>query len=151
MKNWQTWLLIVAGLLLAGCAGQNKADTDAAVRKAIEEHLASRPGLSSSEIVLEMKKVDIQGDKAEADVVFRSRNDSKASMDFHYQLRKDGSRWKVEPAGPNAGSSPHSSMPPSSMPPSEGAPSDQAPSGSASPLPQGHPPIGNPEQGAGKK
>ncbi len=140
MKNWQTTLLIgllaVTATILSGCSAQ-KGNSEADIRKAIEEHLASRPGLLSSDIVLDMKKVEVKGDQAEADVLFRSRTDPKASMPFHYQLHIDGKVWKVNESQPGAtGSAPH----PTPMQP----PGDESPDGvppSAQPLPQGHPPV----------
>jgi len=119
------WLLCLA-LLLAGC-GANKAEQDAAIRKAIEQHLAGRPGLSSDQIVMEMKQVQVQGDRAEADVLFHSRNDPNAQMSFHYQLRSEGNQWKVDAGRSGAAGSAH----PPSAPPSEAAPA----------LPEGHPSI----------
>jgi hypothetical protein len=130
-------LVITAAVLQIGC---NRADnSDAAIKKAIEDHLSGRAGLNSSEMVMEMKQVKVEGDNADADVQFRSRNDPKASMDFHYRLHRENKIWKVEQ--PAAGAAPHA------MPP--GQPEGGAPSGE---LPPGHPPTGD-QQGApgGKK
>jgi len=145
MRNWKPWLLVAVGIVLAGC-GQNKADTDAAVRRAIEEHLAGQAGLASSEMVMDLKKVDVQGDKAQADVQFRSRTDPKAFMDFHYQLHKEGRDWKVDQPNPTSGGMPHSMTPPS-----DGTPQEQMPPGAGGGIPEGHPPIGTGEQGPGNR
>ncbi|MBI2817273.1 MAG: hypothetical protein HYX72_10065 [Acidobacteria bacterium] len=125
MKHWRVWLLMAGIVILQfGCS---KSNDDAAIKQAIEQHLAGRSGLNSSDMVMEVKKVDVKGDNADADVLFRSRSDANATMDFHYKLRKEGSTWKVET--PSAGSAPHA------MP--EGGPGD----GSGA-MPPGHPPAG---------
>ena len=140
-----TALLVAGALLLPGCSKAGVDNSDAAIRKAIETHLANRPGLLSSDIVLDMKKVDIKGTDAQADVVFRSRTDTKASMDFHYALHNDGSGWKVNETQGTGGSAPH----PSAMPP-EGAgegSQDHMPSGTPGQgeLPPGHPSVAPPK------
>ncbi len=112
---------------LAGCGGQPGGDSDAAIQRAIEEHLSSRPGLASDNLLMEVKDIQVQGDTAEAEVVFRSRTDQAAMMTFHYQLRNEGNQWKVESGSPSQGRSPH---------PSSGNSPDAGGS-----LPEGHPPM----------
>jgi hypothetical protein len=124
---WRSILAIALGYFLVGCGGMRHGDPKAAIQQAIEQHLAGRPGLAGEQIVMELKQVQVQGDTAQADVVFRSRNDPKAQMSFHYQLHNDGKEWKVDNGHPGGDASPHSSMTP--------------PSGSAPALPEGHPPI----------
>lgn len=135
MKHWRVWLLLVGiGTLQLGCS---KGNSDAAIRQAIEQHLSGRPGLNNSDMVMEVKKVQVEGDKADADVVFRSRTDPKASMDFHYKLHREGNAWKVEAPAAMGGGAPHA------MPPSDGAPGELP-----SDLPPGHPPMGQQPGGA---
>jgi hypothetical protein len=139
MRNYLRILCLIAlACFLASCSSMRKSNSNDGIRQAIEEHLAGRPGLDSSAIVMDMQKVDIKGDKAEADVVFHSRSDPKASMNFHYQLHSEGSRWKVNESATNAGGSPDSSM----GQPSDSSGSGQAPSsGADGALPAGHPKI----------
>ena len=131
MKLFRSCLLLAVTVLLVNCG--KSASSDADIRKALEEHLASRPGLASAEIVMDVKKVDVNGDQAGADVVFHSRNDPKAQMNFHYQLHREGSQWKVDQASPSGAASPH----PGALP------SGDAPAGSPQALPEGHPQVGN--------
>jgi hypothetical protein len=149
MKNWKTSfsaglltaLLVAGAFLLSGCSNAGSDKSDEAIRKAIEAHLASRPGLLSNDIVLDMKKVDVKGSDAQADVVFRSRSDPKASMNFHYALHNDGKGWKVNETQGSGGTAPH--------PLPEGASQDHAPSGAPGQsqgqgqgeLPPGHPKV----------
>ncbi len=102
---------------LAGCGGLLEGDSNAAIQRAIEEHLANRPGLASDNLLMELKDVQIQGDTAVAEVVFRSRTDQAAMMAFHYQLRNEGNQWKVESGSP---SQERSSHPPSGSSPDAG-------------------------------
>ena len=113
-KNaWRALLLMSVGCFLAGCGSVRPSDPQSAIRQAIEEHLAGRTGLASDKIVMDLKQVQVKGDKAEADVVFRSRSDPKATMAFHYQLHTEGNQWKVDTGRPSGDTSPHPPSPPS--------------------------------------
>ncbi|MBI1955806.1 MAG: hypothetical protein HYS38_05385 [Acidobacteria bacterium] len=132
MKAYGAALGVLAlGCLLVSC-GQQQADSNAAIRQAIEEHLASRSGLAADKMTMEVKDVRVKGEQAEADVVFRTTSDPPAEMAFFYQLRKEGKRWRVEQGNPSAANSPH----PTSPAPDSG--------GDAEPLPEGHPPVTSP-------
>src|SRR5207247_7263400 len=82
--------------LAAACA--NKQDPNAAVRKAIMDHLSSRPGLDFSKMDVEVTKVSVNGDRAEADVSFKVKGGGGpgGSMDMHYSLTRAGDAWKVD-------------------------------------------------------
>ena len=148
MKNWKRFLsagltaavLLAGAFLQMGCSNAANDNSDEAIRKAIEAHLANRPGLLSNDIVLDMKKVDIKGPDAQADVVFRSRTDPKASMNFHYALHNDGKGWKVADTQGSGGAQQH---PP--MTPPDGAAQGNMPSGTPGAgqgeLPPGHPAV----------
>ena len=126
MKNyWRRLLLTALVCFLAGCGSLKKSNPEAAIRAAIEGHLAGRTGLASDKIIMDMKKVEVHGDRAEAEVVFRSRSDPKASMAFHYALRNEGNQWKIETGHPGGEAAQH---PPSALPPE-----------TTPPLPEGHP------------
>ncbi len=128
MKIRKTGLGAFLAILLLGAGCQREADTNAAIQKAIEEHLASRPGLASADIVLDVQQVKVAGEQAEAEVVFRSRTDPDVRMAFHYNLNKEGRQWKVAGGRPSAETSPH-----------PGA--ETMPEGDLA-LPEGHPPLG---------
>ncbi len=115
--NLYTSSIFILVCFLAGCGGLLEGDSNAAIQRAIEEHLANRPGLANDNLLMEVKDVQIQGDTAVAEVVFRSRTDQAAMMAFHYQLRNEGNRWKVESGSP---SQERSSHPPSGSFPDAG-------------------------------
>jgi hypothetical protein len=121
----------VIGLCLVGC--QRGPSINAQVQSAIAEHLADRPGIAPDRLLIEVQTVTVQGDKAEADVIFRSRDNPESRMAYHYELRREGDAWKVQGGRPSSAESPH--------PVPEAAPDAGAT------LPEGHPPVeGNPHQ-----
>ncbi|SRR5579885_940030 len=126
-KTWSVACLVAIGLL-AGCNARRTDNSTEAIRKAIEARLSGRQGLASDQIVMEMQDVQVKGDTAEADVVFHSRNDPRARMSFHYQLRKSGGTWEVQGGRPSSDSSPHPG----------GAPQGEQ---GTQELPPGHPPV----------
>lgn len=124
------WFLLW-GLSLAGC--QREPSINAQIQDVIAEHLASRPGISADRMLIEVERVTVQGDRAEAEVIFRSRDNPESRMAYHYELRREDGAWKVEGGRPSAPESPH--------PVPEAAPDAGAT------LPEGHPPVeGNPHQ-----
>ena len=126
------WVLALA-LSWAGC--QQATNINTQVQEAIGEHLASRPGVDATRMVVEVQTVSVQGDQAEAEVIFRSRDAPDSRMNYHYVLKKAEGKWKVESGRPSAAQSPHPQ--PGG---SEGAPG-------AGTLPEGHPPVGgNPHE-----
>ena len=121
--------VLALGSLLAGCGSRQETDAKSAIQQAIEKRLAGRSDLTASNMTLEVKNIRIEGDRAEAEVIFRTTSDPPAQMAFLYQLRKEGQEWQVEKGSPRTANSPH---PPSSSPDSEN---------NAGSLPAGHPPT----------
>ncbi|MBI3895645.1 MAG: hypothetical protein HY313_06910 [Acidobacteria bacterium] len=134
MKTYGLGVLILGCMLLAGCGSQPSADSNAAIRQAIEKHLAGRSDLAADKMTMEIKNVRLEGERAEAEVIFRTTSGPPAQMAFLYQLRREGREWQVEKGSPSASNSPHPSSP---------AP-DSGYDGAADPLPEGHPPITSP-------
>ncbi|MBI4444165.1 MAG: hypothetical protein HY649_12440 [Acidobacteria bacterium] len=128
MKLWgRLALIVVLAGWWAGCGGQPTGDSNADIQKAIEQHLASRPGLATGQMVMEIKDVRIEGDKAEAEVIFRSTAEPPAQMTFRYELRRESSGWKVDSGRTSAAESPHPSS-------GDAPPTDPT-------LPEGHPTL----------
>ena len=131
MRKTAIWLgVIVLALPLVSVGCRREAASNAAIQRAIEEHLSQRSDLERAKMVMEMKQVKVEGDRAEAEVTFRTTSDPQAQMTFHYQLHKEGGKWAVETGKPSAADSPH----PGSANPSDGGMD----------LPEGHPPVDNP-------
>jgi hypothetical protein len=117
-------------LLTAGSIGCGTGNQDGAVRRAIEEHLSRRSDLAMDKMVLEVQQISVDGDRAQAEVVFRTTMDPPARMTYTYELRRDGGSWQVESGRPTGMETPHPEM---------GNPEGgELQSGE---LPQGHPPL----------
>jgi hypothetical protein len=119
--------LVALVLLLAGCQGGTSINGQ--VQEAIAEHLASRPGIDASRMTVEVETVVVDGDQAEAEVIFRSRDTPDSRMNYHYELSRADGKWQVESGRPSAAQSPH--------------PGGEGEGGAgAGALPEGHPPVG---------
>lgn len=128
MRALLAFFLGLALIFAAGCTRPSQANDKADVDKAIQQYIAAKPGLAGSGMSVEVKQVNFQGDKAEADVLFRAKSNPDASMVMRYALKRTGPRrWAVE-GGKSAGvAQPHppmggSGMPPQGMPGGEAAP-----------------------------
>ena len=100
---------VVLALSLAGC--NQTPNINGQVQEAVTEHLASRPGIDASRMLVEVESVTVQGDRAEADVVFRSRENPDSIMNYHYELTRQEGEWKVESGRPSSAESPRSCSP----------------------------------------
>ena len=132
-------VLLTALLLVLFAACNRRAQNEAAVRRALDQYLASRPTVNMQSMEMEVRSIQLREDTAEAEVTFRAKSDPKATMSTHYTLKRSGGRWEVQPQVPGSG---HSVMP--RVPGGAGdLPSGHPPAGSSQPseLPQGHPPV----------
>jgi len=130
----RAWKITIVGatlLMAVGC--QRLMNQDAAVQKAIQDHLAERSDLAMDKMVMEVQQVQVDGDKAQAEVVFRVTSDPNSRMAYHYDLSREGGTWKVDSGRPGGAESSH----PQAGEPMAGEPESPAPSE----LPEGHPPI----------
>ncbi len=99
-------LLAVIATFALGCksglgAGNSQAQTENAVRAAIQDHLAHQGNLNLQAFDTDVKKVTVQGDHAQAEVEFRLKN-GPGAMQLNYSLEKHDGAWSVtnsDPAG----------------------------------------------------
>lgn len=126
--------LLASIILLPGCRKdiQNKE----AVRKAVADYLATRPGLMAMDVSVSAVKFD--KNQADALVYLTAKGGPVAGsgMQMRYALERQGDKWVVKPhsgASPHAGANPMMGITPPSAP------------GQA--LPPGHPqlPPGQPK------
>jgi|SRR5579864_944063 len=92
-------LLAVMATLVAGCkngsgAAQSQAQTENAVRAAIQDHLAHQGNLNLQAFDTDVKQVTIQGDRAKAEVEFRIKG-GPGAMQLTYSLEKRDGAWSV--------------------------------------------------------
>jgi hypothetical protein len=142
--------------VLAGCK-KSAASTDNEIRIAIEAHLAHKGTLNLQAFDTVVKKVTMQGDRAQAEVEFHVKN-GPGMMQLTYALQKTGGTWAVVESNPVNADFSHPSLDPSQSP-AMGTPGGSNPvvsdalrnfkmGGTATPpnLPPGHPPMtGNPQ------
>ncbi len=80
-----------------GCSRRVPTENKADVEKAIQQYLSARPGMTSTAMSMEVKQVTFRGDQAEAEVVFRSKDNPQASMSMRYVLKRTGGNaWSVD-------------------------------------------------------
>jgi len=98
-------LACVAGLalVLSGCSKLGGSQSKAAIQAAIERHLQQRPKVMLNNMTLEVQDVKFSGDKAEAEVKFRSKQAPSLAVEVRYGLRKVGDQWEVESSSPSSG------------------------------------------------
>jgi hypothetical protein len=89
--------LLMLGVVCSGC-GQPATDNDA-IRGAINGHLAARGNLNIDAFDTEIQQVEIQGDQAHADVVFRVKG-GPGMMQLTYNLKRTGNAWGVVESNP---------------------------------------------------
>ena len=142
MKSAKLWIFAMVGIGLLGAAGcQRLMNQEAAVQEAIQDHLAARSDLAMDKMTMEVQQVTLNGDTAQAEVVFSVPGDPQSRMSFHYDLHREAGRWQVDAGRPSASQVPHPPMGESMGETMGGVPPGE--SGTAEPLnlPEGHPPV----------
>jgi hypothetical protein len=102
--------LVVLGLAgSAACHRSSGVNSKAAVQQAIEEHVKQRPNLASSNMTVEIGDVAFNGDTAQAQVKFRSKQMPNVVVGVNYKLRRVDNGWQVESSSVAGmpGTSPH--------------------------------------------
>ncbi|HEV2348838.1 MAG TPA: hypothetical protein VG028_03225 [Terriglobia bacterium] len=139
MKNlvW-TLAVVLAGMVaaLCGCSRFAGINSKSAVQAAIEAHLKQRPGLALSNMSTEVQDVKFDGDTANAQVVYVSKDSPDLKVEVRYVLRRQGDHWEVVSSTPVGGvnGNPHGGV---AVPPSPGMPPQTVPATpSAVPPPQ---------------
>ena len=125
----RTLILLLA--LLAACSQSPKASEDA-IRRALMQYLGTKQGLALDKMDVQIAKVQITGDKADADVSFRVKGSVSQGMDMRYSLHRGPEGWVVDRSDSVSG-----------HPTTSGGPKMGTPSGE---LPPGHPTVNPPTQ-----
>lgn len=96
-------------LFLSGCSKAGSNDPKPAIQAAIEAHLKQQQNLMLANMTLEVNDVKVTGDRAEADVTFRSKESAGPTVSVRYALKRAGDRWQVESrlSTGGMGASPH--------------------------------------------
>ena len=89
--------LVVLGLAgSAACHRLSGNHSKAAVQKAIEEHLKQQPNVVFQNMTVEVGDVTFNGDTAQAEAKFRSKEAPSLAVGVLYKLRRAGNGWQVE-------------------------------------------------------
>ena len=101
------FLLVVLLPVGSGCGGTASPNDE--IRAAIDKHLATQGTLNLEAFNTEIQKVTVQGDQAQADVVFRLK-DGPGMMQLGYTLQKAGGNWAVVQSNPVGSNFEHPSL-----------------------------------------
>jgi hypothetical protein len=118
--------LLLLTSLLGGSGCEQPTSQEDAIRGAIDAHVATKGNLNPSAFQTEIQKVTIQGDQAQAEVVFRVKN-GPGMMQLGYTLRKAGANWAVVQSNPVGSNFAHPLLDGSESSASELPPSGAAP------------------------
>lgn len=88
--------LVVLGLAgSTACHRLSGVNSKAAVQEAIAEHLKQRSNVVSQNMTMEVGEVTFNGDTAQAQVKFRSKQAPNLAVGVLYKLRRAGNGWQV--------------------------------------------------------
>ena len=125
---------VVMSLVVLGLAGSvachrlGGIQSKAAIQEAIEEHLKQQPNVFFQNMTVEVGDLTFNGDTAQAQVRFRSKQSPNLAVGMLYRLRRAGNGWQVEstssasmpgttPHGDTAGPTPSPSTNPTGIGP----------------------------------
>ena len=113
--------LVVLGMASsAACHRLSGDNSKAAVQEAIAKHLKQRPSVASQNMTMELGEITFDGDTAQAQVKFRSKQAPDVAVGVLYKLRRVGNGWQVvsTSAATMPGTSPHENTTAPATPPS---------------------------------
>jgi hypothetical protein len=90
-------------LLSGACSKSGETPQEREVRAALESHLQKRGNLALNNMNMEIQSVKLNGDSADAQVRFQSKQKPDLAVGIHYVLRRAGDHWEVESSSPIAG------------------------------------------------
>lgn len=110
LRKCPAWILAAA--LLLGGTGCKKALSDQdAIRASVAQHLKSNGTLNMAAMDMDFTQVAINGDSAQAQVVFRLKQGG-ATMQVAYNLKRQDGAWTVLKSQPAGGQFEHPAMDP---------------------------------------
>ncbi len=125
--RWLVAGVVSAALLFGACSNSGGSAQEEQVRAAVEAHLKSKGNLALNNMDMQIQSVKVNGETADAQVKFTSKQNPQLAVNVLYSLRRAGDHWEVTSSTPMGGDS-HQSM---------GSPGEShgAPAGSATPQP----------------
>lgn len=112
--------LMGTALVLSGCSKSGGVQSKGAIQEAIERHLQKQSSVLLNNLTVEVGDVKFEGDRANANVKFRSKQSPDVVVGRQYVLRRVGGQWQVESSSsPGGMGNPHGgTMPPQPIAPS---------------------------------
>ncbi len=106
-------VFVGVALLFSGCSKSRDSGAEREVRAALNAHLQKKGNLALNNMNMDIQSVKFNGDSAEAQVRFQSKEKADLAVSVRYVLRRAGDHWEVESSSPvgGMGSDPHASSP----------------------------------------
>ena len=110
MRTNAHWMVAALSLLLIAGTGCKKAQGDQeAIRQSVERHLRGNQSLNLSAMDMNFEQIQVEGDKAEADVQFLLKQGG-VTMQMAYFLERHAGEWVVVKSQPMDGQFAHPPM-----------------------------------------
>jgi hypothetical protein len=110
--RWMVAGIVGATLLFGACSKSGDSSQEAAVRAAVEAHLQKKSNLALNNMDMQIQNVKVNGDAADAQVKFSSKQNPQLAVSIQYSLRRAGNHWEVVSSMPMGGDSHQSVTPP---------------------------------------
>lgn len=111
--RWRRHIVIAAIFVAAfaiGCRRQaNSPDARAAIQAALQAHVSHQGNLNLAAMDMTVENVSVNGDRAQAHVQFRLR-DNNVTMEMLYDLEEHDGSWIVTHSQPSGGQFSHPPM-----------------------------------------
>ena len=124
--------VVIGALALSTCS---KGNAEPEVREALNQHLQKKGNLALNNMDMNIENVKVNGDTADAQVKFQSKQRPELAVTIHYVLKRTGDHWEVASSSPMSGmgGDPHGS---SAMGSDSGSAPAPAPDASGAPKPE---------------
>jgi len=104
--------LACLAVLASGCKRSGAAQTNTVIQEAVKSYIQKQSNLKMDNITVEVRQVQYDGDRATAEVNFRSKQQPDLVMGRHYVLHRADGQWQVESStAPEGMGGPHGGPP----------------------------------------
>ena len=95
--------VVGVALLFGACSKAGESEPERKVRAALDAHLQKKGNLALNNMNMEVQSVKFNGNTAEAQVRFQSKERPELAVGLRYVLRRAGDHWEVESSSPVVG------------------------------------------------
>lgn len=104
-----TILLILIAALTGGCRHATLQNPQDSIRAAVQQHISQQSNLNLAAMDMNIENVTVNGNRAQAQVQFRLR-ENNVTMEMLYMLEEHGGSWIVTHSQPAGGQFSHPPM-----------------------------------------